>query len=162
MGLQRRMWVVDCDNTRDQATDIGLRIAFATTDMKRVNQHFGSAQSFAIFSVDPERASLLEAAQFGKLEQGAEEDKLSAKLNLLQGCSAIYCQAVGSSAVRQLLAYGIQPVKVSEGVEIFDLIGSLQDEMRAGPSSWLAKAIARQKSPEMNRFDAMEAEGWDE
>ena len=64
--------------------------------------------------------------------------------------------------MRQLLTHGIQPVKVSEGVEIVDLIQSLQDEMRAGPSSWLAKAIARQKSPEMTRFDAMEAEGWDE
>ena len=51
MALQRRMWVVDCDNTRDQATETGLKIAFATTDMKRVNQHFGSAQSFAIYSV---------------------------------------------------------------------------------------------------------------
>ncbi|MEJ2141950.1 MAG: nitrogen fixation protein NifX, partial [Gammaproteobacteria bacterium] len=29
-------------------------------------------------------------------------------------------------------------------------------------SAWLAKAIAKHKTPDMNRFDAMEEDGWDE
>lgn len=161
MALQRHLKVVD-DAAGGRSMDTGLKVAFATTDMSTVNQHFGSAQSFAIYSVDMENHVLLEVAQFGELEQDGNEDKLSAKLSALDGCAAVYCQAVGSSAVRQLMAGGVQPVKVSPGCEIGDLIESLQDELRQGPSAWLAKAIKATSAPDMNKFHDMELEGWDE
>jgi nitrogen fixation protein NifX len=142
--------------------ETALKIAFATTDMETVNQHFGSAKSFAIYAVDMENAQLLEAAQFGELSQDGNEDKLSVKLDLLAGCAAVYCQAVGGSAINQLIAKNIQPVKVHEGGKINDLIVDLQNEMKAGPSSWLAKAINQHKSPDPERFNQMEDEGWDE
>ena len=139
-----------------------LKIAFATTDMETVNQHFGSAKSFAVYAVDMEEAHLLEAAEFGVLSQDGNEDKLSVKLDLLGGCAAVYCQAVGGSAINQLIARGIQPVKVHEGSKIKDLIVDLQNEMKAGPSSWLAKAINQHKGPDPDRFNKMADEGWDE
>ena len=158
MTLERRMRVL-APETEELA---GLKIAFATTNMRTVNQHFGSAQSFAMYHVDPEHAILLEAAEFGALSQDGNEDKLAAKLAMLEGCSAVYCLAAGTSAIQQLLTRGIQPMKVAEDTEIYDLLESLQDEMRQGPSSWVAKAIARVKGPDMNRFDDMEDEGWSE
>jgi len=142
--------------------ETALKIAFATTDMETVNQHFGSAKSFAIYAVNMDDAQLLEAAQFGELQQDGNEDKLSVKIELLNGCAAVYCQAVGGSAINQLIAKGIQPVKVHEGGRIKDLIVDLQNEMKAGPSSWLAKAINQHKSPDPERFNQMEDEGWDE
>jgi len=138
--------------------ETALKIAFATTDMETVNQHFGSAKSFAIYAVNMDDAQLLEAAQFGELQQDGNEDKLSVKIELLNGCAAVYCQAVGGSAINQLIAKNIQPVKVHEGGKITDLIVDLQNEMKAGPSSWLAKAINQHKSPD--RFNRMEDEGW--
>ena len=158
MTLERRMRVV----IPEQQDLVGIKVAFATTNMRTVNQHFGSAQSFAMYHIDPERAVLLEAIEFGNLAQDGNEDKLAAKLSLLEGCAAVYCLAAGTSAVQQLLARGIQPMKVAEDADIGDLIESLQDEMRQGPSSWVAKAITRVKGPDMNRFDDMEAEGWSE
>jgi len=158
MVLERRMRVM---NAAEAEEPVGLKIAFATTNMETVNQHFGSAQQFALYRVDPGHATLLEASEFGKLAQDGNEDKLEAKLDMLKGCAAVYCQAVGSSAVRQLMMRGVQPIKVVEGALITDLLESLQDEMRQGPSSWLAKAIAAQKGPDMSRFDDMEQEGWD-
>ncbi len=142
--------------------ETALKIAFATTDMETVNQHFGSAKSFAIYAVDMDNAQLLEAAEFGELKQDGNEDKLSVKIELLNGCAAVYCQAVGGSAINQLIAKNIQPVKVHEGDTIKDLIVDLQNEMKAGPSSWLAKAINQHKSPDPERFNQMEDEGWDE
>ena len=111
MPLERRMRIAD-GVTEDAAVTSALKVAFATTDMKHVNQHFGSAQSFALYAVDLENANLLEVAQFGKLEQDGNEDKLVAKIDLLKGCAAVYCQAIGSSAVKQLMANGIQPNKI--------------------------------------------------
>lgn len=142
--------------------ETALKIAFATTDMENVNQHFGSAKSFAVYAVDRDNAQLLEAAQFGELSQDGNEDKLSVKIALLDGCSAVYCQAIGGSAINQLITKNIQPVKVHDGSKIKDLIVDLQNEMKAGPSSWLAKAINQHKAPDPDRFKKMADEGWDE
>ena len=142
--------------------DTAIKIAFATTDMNTVNQHFGSSKSFAVYAVDPDRSELLEAAQFGDLAQDGNEDKLSVKLQMLEDCAAVYCQAVGASAIKQLVAHGIQPVKVHEGSKIADLIADLQNELKSGPSSWLAKAINKAKGFDPSRFDVMEEEGWSE
>lgn len=161
MTLQRRLQLVDC-NTEESWMDTALKVAFATSDMKHVDQHFGAAQSFAIYALDQEKACLLEASEFGQLSMDGNEDKLEAKIEVLDGCIAVYSQAVGASAVNQLKAKGIQPVKVSAGVEIDDLLSSLQDELVQGPSSWLAKAIANTMPADPSRFDDMEAEGWEE
>lgn len=161
MALQRHMRVVD-HNTGSSVLESGLKVAFATSDMKTVNQHFGSAESFSMYMVNPEESVLLEAAQFGQLEHNAEEDKLAEKISMLESCAAVYCQAIGSSAIRQLVLKGIQPVKVTEGTAINDLIEVLQNELRMGPSVWLAKAIAQHKVPNMSRFDEMDNDGWDE
>ena len=165
MGLQRRMQVIDGstpDSDEADFMDMAIKIGFATSDMAHVNQHFGSAKSFAVYAINPDGARMLEASQFGELDQDGDEDKLVSKLAVLEGCAAVYCHAIGSSAVRQLVARGVQPVKVSDNVAIDDLIEMLQDEMRAGPTAWLAKAIDKQNRPDMGRFDEMEADGWDE
>jgi nitrogen fixation protein NifX len=142
--------------------ETAIKVAFATSDMVHVNQHFGSAKSFAVYKVNPKQTALMEAAQFGELSQDGNEDKLSVKLQLLDGCAAVYCQAVGASAIKQIIANGIQPIKVHEGSTIQSLLADLQAEMSSGPSSWLAKAINQTKSTEPHRFDEMEQEGWDE
>lgn len=140
-----------------------LKVAFASASRSKVDQHFGSAKAFAIYGVGPERAQLLSVAEFSEeAAQDGNEDKLVARFELLEGCAAVYCRACGASAVRQLLAAGIQPVKVADGAEIEDLLRALQKELQEGPSAWLAKAIRRGQGGDNQRFDAMAAEGWDE
>ena len=164
MTVARRLQLVDCklDNTGEDWQAGALKVAFATSDMKSVDQHFGAAQTFAIYALDMDHACLVEVNEFGKLEMDGNEDKLGAKIDVLEGCIAVYSQAVGASAINQLKAKHIQPVKVSPGAAISDLLESLQEELRQGPGSWLAKAIASTLSPDPARFDQMEAEGWEE
>ncbi|MGZ4958651.1 MAG: nitrogen fixation protein NifX [Methylomonas sp.] len=161
MSLTRRMQVVHI-NQQENPMETAIKVAFATSDMLHVDQHFGSAKSFAVYAVDPEQSELLEAAQFGDLAQDGNEDKLSVKIQLLDGCAAVYCQAIGASAIKQIIAQGIQPIKVHEGSPIKNLVADLQNEMKVGPSGWLAKAITQFKGPNPERFDAMEDEGWEE
>ena len=140
-----------------------LKVAFASSDRRTVDQHFGSSRSFVFYGVDPERAELQSVVEFGELDQDGNEDKLASKLELLDGCIAVYCRACGASAVRQLLAIGVQPVKVSETESIAELIATLQAELREGPSAWLAKAIRRTRgTADQQRFQAMAGEAWDE
>ena len=152
MALRRCLKVVD-----GTGVDEALKIAFATTDMKHVDQHFGSARTFAIYAVDTEHAVLLEAAQFDTAEQDGNEDKLAAKIAMLEGCVAVYCKAVGSSAIRQLLVRDIMPVKAVDRAVITDLIGAVQEVLGGG-----APVFARRRRADKGRFDTMETEGWEE
>ena len=161
MALARRLMVLGQD-TEDNFMATAIKVAFASTDMEHIDQHFGAAESFAIFAVTPDDVQLIEATQFGKLEMDGNEDKLDAKIKALDGCVAVYSQAVGASAVAKLKAANIQPVKVSAGADIRELLNALQDELRQGPSAWLAQAIKRMQGASSQRFDTMEAEGWDE
>lgn len=161
MAPTRRLQLVHCD-TEGHWMNTALKVAFATSDMKHVDQHFGAARSFAIYAVDQDRSGLVEASEFGQLDMDGNEDKLASKIKALDGCIAVYSQAVGASAIGQLKARGIQPVKVSPGASIGELIESLQQELREGPSRWLARAIAETLPADGARFDTMEAEGWEE
>jgi nitrogen fixation protein NifX len=161
MTLQRRLTVLQ-SGTEDSWMSTSVKVAFATTNLKQVNQHFGAAESFAVYAVDPERSELVEVMQFGKLSMDGNEDKLAAKIAALDGCIAVYTQAVGASAVGQLKTRGIQPVKVTPDADVSDLLESLQEQLREGPSAWLARAIEAQIPADPDRFLKMEADGWEE
>ena len=162
MSLKRRLTIVDSDDGDKHFMQSALKVAFASSDMETVNQHFGSASSFSIYVFDPSKIKLFEVVQFGETQEDGNEDKLQAKLDALEGCVAVYSQAIGASAIAQLKAKNIQPVRVVAGACIADLLEALQDELRSGPRAWLAKAMRKQKTDDPGRFDDMEAEGWNE
>lgn len=161
MTLKAHMTVLDT-HTEEPWIAAALKVAFATTDMLTVNQHFGSAASLAIYAFDMEHRDFIEVYKFRELDKDSDKDKLADKISILEGCIAVYSSAIGASAVSQLRAKGVQPVKVTAGAEITDLLDSLQEELLAGPSAWLAQAINSQYPVDPLRFDAMEDEGWRE
>lgn len=137
-----------------------LKVAFATDDRVRVNQHFGAALGFAIYALDEDRAKLVEVAEFAEDSMDGNDNKLPAKINTLAGCAAVYCLAVGGSAVRQLLAHGIQPIRLEAETTIESLLGELRKAVRDGGIPWVDKALKRDKDD--TRFDRMAEEGWQE
>lgn len=151
----------------DSVPPMTVKIAFATSDRKQVDQHFGAAEAFAIYELSDEcgkpGARLVELAQFtdSDVAMDGHEGKLASKIALLEGCAAVYCNAVGASAVKQLLAAGIQPMKVEEGASIDGLLAGLNSSMAGDPPVWLVKHL-RQPGADAGRFDAMDAEGWSE
>jgi nitrogen fixation protein NifX len=142
---------------------MSLRIAFASSDRQRVDQHFGAAEAFAVYVVEPPAARLVEVAEFSEADvlMDGHEGKLARKIELLGGCAAVYCVAVGGSAIKQLLAAGIQPMKVEEGVAIDDCLGELLGSVQSGTSPlWLRKAL--QGGRDEKRFDELLSEAWQE
>ncbi|RRJ82922.1 NifB/NifX family molybdenum-iron cluster-binding protein [Aestuariirhabdus litorea] len=137
-----------------------VRVAFATRDRKRIDQHFGSACSFMIYRITPDNCDLLEVAEFTETEQDRNHSKLLTKLELLQGCQAVFCNAIGAAAVRQLLSLGVQPLRALPGTPIAREIRQLQTLWYENPPHWLRQHT--QPGQGERRFDAMEAEGWDE
>ncbi|NWG30382.1 MAG: nitrogen fixation protein NifX [Rhodocyclaceae bacterium] len=137
-----------------------LKVAFATADRTHVDQHFGAATGFAIYQLDGERAQLVELAEFAEEGMDGNEGKLAAKIAALTGCAAVYCLAVGGSAVRQLLAAGIQPLRLDAAEPIDALLAKLCAAVRDGGVPWIDKAL--KKEADADRFARMAEEGWQE
>jgi nitrogen fixation protein NifX len=144
------------ENTKEHAMTV--RIAFASSDRRAVNQHFGAAEAFAIYEVGEVETRLIEVAEFIETALDGHEGKLAAKVELLGDCAAVYCNAVGASAIQQLLAKSIQPMRVDEGTLIDDLLAGLQRSLVNDPPAWLAKHIRKQSNA--GRF--AEDEEWQE
>jgi len=140
---------------------MSVKIAFASSDRRLVDQHFGAAESFALYELAEDDARLIEVVQFHDSDTAMDghEGKLAGKIALLDGCAAVYCNAVGASAIKQLLGAGIQPMKVDEGAPIDALLCGLNQSLKTEPPVWMAKAM---QSKDAGRFDAMDAEGWAE
>lgn len=158
MAMQRQLRVLDSHETSKSV----LKVAFATDDLKMINQHFGSAERFAIYRIEEGGSAMLEVAEFGSLTQDGNENKLLEKFVVLDGCIAVYSMAVGPSAVRQLMSLGIQPIKLLHPTPISRVLGELQTEIKSGPSGWLARAIEQRTGKGSERFDQMAHEAWDE
>lgn len=138
-----------------------LRVAFASTDRTRVNQHFGAAEGFAVYDVTPEKATLVGVAEFPEEAMDGNEDKLATKVDFLAGCAAVYVMAIGASAIKKLMAAGVQPIRVNEVDAIDDLLLEISKAMSEGGVAWIDRAIALQdKAKASDRFEAMEEEGW--
>lgn len=138
-----------------------IRVAFASSDRSTVNQHFGAAAGFAVYALDGERARLIEIVEFPPATVEANEGRLAARVAALTGCAAVYCLAAGASAVKQLLAAGVQPVRLDDETGIDLLLRQLSGAIRAGGIGWVDKASRRHDSDD-TRFDRMLDEGWSE
>jgi nitrogen fixation protein NifX len=148
--------------TPTEDTSMRVKIAFASSDRRQVDQHFGAAESFAIYELADTDARLVEVAEFTDRDTAMDghEGKLAGKIDLLAGCAAVYCNAVGASAIKQLLARDIQPLKVEEGTLIDMLLGELGQSLASSPPAWMAKQIRRQNVGD--RFGSMAEEEWQE
>ena len=137
-----------------------LKIAFATSDRILVDQHFGAAAGFAIYAIDGEHARLVEATEYPQESMDGNEDKLASRIAALAGCAAVYCLAVGGSAVRQLLAGGVQPVRVETETPIEAILQMLRKAVREGGVAWIDRIVHHDS--DAGRFDRMAEEGWQE
>ena len=139
-----------------------LKVAFASTDRTRVNQHFGAAEGFVIYEVTPDKATLVGVAEFAEEAMDGNEDKLGAKVDFLEGCAAVYVMAIGASAIKKLLAKGVQPIRVDEVDGIDDLLVEISKAMSEGGVAWIDRTLAAQaKTKAEDRFATMEEEGWE-
>lgn len=140
-----------------------LKVAFASNDRATVNQHFGATEGFAIYSLDAERAQLIQLAEFPPENMDGNENKLPVKIAALAGCAAVYCLAAGASAVKQLLAAGIQPVRLDDELAIEPLLKQISQAIREGGIAWVDKAIRKETdAKDASRFDRMAEESWEE
>ena len=140
------------DSTKERAS--GMKVAFATEDLKRVDAHFGWARNIAIYDVAPEGHRFVEVIQFeGNLEEDGNEDKLAPKIQAIKDCAILCVAAIGGSGAARVVAAGVHPVKVTKPEEITELLGKLAAVLKGTPPPWLRKAMMKGKERDFDLED---------
>jgi nitrogen fixation protein NifX len=141
-----------------------IRVAFATDDQKTVNLHFGAAEQFVLYDVDPGVAHLVGIGRFVKArmkginaerrpdepapapdEVALTEDKVISKIEFLRSCSAVYAAKIGVSSIKRLMQTQIHPIIVNKGYLIVDLLNEVSLALSCGGLAWVESAQAAPK-----------------
>lgn len=127
---------------RPETNQFSFNIAFSTQDRQHVDQHFGTAKCVLIYGVGPDSFALIEAIEYRNVDEDRHQ-KLPMRIHDLEvlDCAAIYCNACGVSAIKQLLESGVNPVKVPVGLKIHSLIAELQKNLLGEPSGWVKRVL---------------------
>ena len=144
-----------------------MKIAFATSNRVSVDQHFGASTGFAIYGIDETRTRLIELVEFPESpagpDGGSSHNRLAEKIAALDGCAAVYCLAVGGGAVRQLLAKGIQPMRLDDAMPIDALLDELRRLAYVGGVAWIDRAVRRARGRDgVERLAQLADEVWEE
>lgn len=101
------------------------RIAFASTDGKVVNEHFGKARKFHIVEIDEDKYKFIESrdniqscSEFQHTEEG-----LLNSIKVISDCTAVFVARIGEVALRKVEAEGIQAIEAPYFIE--DIINRL-------------------------------------
>ena len=87
-------------------------VAVATKGDGQINEHFGHADSFAIYEVGASGIRFVEQRLVEHYCQGGygDEDKREAILRTLAGCAACFVARIGNGPSEKLAAAGIEAV----------------------------------------------------
>ncbi len=128
-----------------------MKVAFATTDGKNVDEHFGRAGMFVIYELTKDGYHLLETRKFAKGRDTAIEetkgkgqihdDRVRSKVEKFADCKIIYLTEIGGPSAARLARKGIMPVKVKEVVSIEEALKKLFETVKTSPPPWLKKEI---------------------
>lgn len=121
-----------------------MKIAFASTDNIHVNQHFGWAKEFIIFEIIGETFQLVKKVD-SSIEIEDEIDKLTYKIECLEGSDVLVVQQIGPKASRMVQTCGIFPMQTSnENEKIEDILKKLI-AMKENPPIWMRRLLANEQ-----------------
>lgn len=159
----RRLQLVE-QETGDTEAHIpgGVKVAFASTDRKHVDAHFGSAPYMMIYEISATDWRFIEAIAFDDVnDQGGKhsdenQDRIEQKISALKGCAILFVLAIGGGPAARVVNNRIYPIKV-QGPESFPtVISRVQTMLQGTPPPWLRKLVGQK--PDANAFSGVDFE----
>jgi nitrogen fixation protein NifX len=132
-------------STQENNKGKSMKVAFATSDMEWIDQHFGKTSQFAIYNVRKDGFELdeilkLKAADFGDDEKN---DYISDTLRDL-GVAIIYVASIGPTAAAKVVKKRIHPLKIQNDTKITEACESLVSMLGTNPPPWIKKIINKE------------------
>lgn len=128
-----------------------MKVAFATTDGKKIDEHFGRAGMFAIYEIMETSHRFVEVRKFAEgmdmavvdtKDMGSlHDDAVQNKVDRLADCKLIYLTEIGGPSAARLVKKGIMPMKVKEIISIESALDQLMVKIKQSPPPWLKKAL---------------------
>ncbi|MBN2645003.1 MAG: nitrogen fixation protein NifX [Desulfuromonadaceae bacterium] len=119
-----------------------MKVAFASTDKIHIDEHFGQAEEFYIWTVGPDEAQFSGVVQV-KDEGGDSADRIEARGEALRDCALVYVGEIGGPAAARLVAKKIHPLKSKTHEPIAEVVSKLQEVLKGSPPPWLRKAMLK-------------------
>jgi len=140
-----------------------IRVAIATNDHRFLDAHFGSANSFAVFEVAPDRWRFVEMVTFDDVTAGEGHhpdsvDRITPKVEALKGNALLFVLAIGGPSAAKVVRAGIHPLKLKEPEPLGQVVLRVQRMLQGKPPPWLRKALGQQRGPRDFVDDAEDAE----
>lgn len=130
-----------------------MKVAFATTDGKNVDEHFGRCGTFAIYDLTEGGHHFIEMRKFAEgIDKAVADTKdrgplhdsaVQGKVDRLADCKLIYLTEIGGPSAARLVKKGIMPMKVKEIISIENALGQLGETIKKSPPPWLKKALSK-------------------
>jgi nitrogen fixation protein NifX len=122
-----------------------MKVAFTSSTGEIIDQHFGQCQTFHVWEIGPDSAE--QVATIGGISaSGDEEDRISARADLLADCAIVYTMQIGGPAAAKLVARKIHPMKTNTETPVAEIVGKLQEVLKGNPPPWLRKAMNKDAS----------------
>lgn len=121
-----------------------MKVAFASKDLENINDHFGWAKQFAVYEVNKDGYDLVEVIKTPE-DKEEEDDKINYKIDSLNGCAIVYCEAIGPTAAAKVVKARIHPMKVKEPTTIEDANKQLVKMLNGNPPPWIKRIVAQEQ-----------------
>ncbi|PQO45948.1 nitrogen fixation protein NifX [Blastopirellula marina] len=116
-----------------------IRVAIATSDGGKVDEHFGGCHRFYVYEVNKDEFRL---ADYRTADDTADDDDPSAaRADLIKDCHVLYVAAIGGPAAAKVINRKIYPMKVEDQPDVEATLRQLQQKMINNPPPWLAKIL---------------------
>ncbi len=122
-----------------------MKVAFTSTTGEMIDLHFGQCRNFHIWQIGPAEAELLTIVTPSDAADD-EEDRISARADILSDCAIVYTMQIGGPAAAKLVSRQIHPMKTNTAVPVAEIVARLQEVLRGNPPPWLRKAMNKEKS----------------
>jgi nitrogen fixation protein NifX len=119
-----------------------MKVGFCTNSMTDVDEHFGRAESVAVYNVDDNGSEFAELRSFRPIDMDdAHKVDIPTKVEALADCAILYLMDIGGPAAAVVVRNKIHPVKVDKETPIQEILDNLVAKLKNSPPPWLRKAL---------------------
>ncbi len=115
-----------------------MKVAFASKDGIRVDEHFGWCKRFFVYTVAQDGFSLTEVRDVP--DMNGEVDRVDVRIKVLNDCAIVFCREMGAVAAARVVKSKIHPAKAKESERIVEILARLV-EVAKSPPLWLKKRL---------------------
>jgi nitrogen fixation protein NifX len=117
-----------------------MKIAFASTDGKMINQRFGETNDFKVWEIGPDQAAYC-GDRCAITSNLVVDERNAARASAVVDCPIVCSVDIGTRALAKIVAQHAFHLKTGTETPIVEIVERLQGVLRDNPPPWMKKAM---------------------